>query len=381
MQRLLMTAAVVLFPAYEALAEDLSAGLKPEQLNEIRAAVDRGIQFIATQQNADGSFGEVSQAPECTTSFVVLALLSRGHQPGQGRYGRLISRAIEWLLAIQRDDGSFSIQPRSRLPDWISHPLTGVALCEAYSSGTSSDRTSEAIKQALAYSRETQQKPKLFPSYAGGWHYGKNADQRRPQWSTLSPSCWELYFMRSAHSAGFRVQQTSVDEGLGFIARCYKPGPLIAGNWGARRLPVGADQGVFFWYPKPPPGHPIWADTDTTAAAMLTFQLHRKREDPMVLKAADWLAKQPIAGQGMVPSFYYTCYITSHAMAQVGGEPWQSFYPQVVNILLPYQDPNGNFRIALVQPWKKFVQRPSRTTALSILCLTLPDQLLPIHQR
>ena len=112
----------------------------------------------------------------------------------------------------------------------------------------------------------------------------------------MNESCFELYFLRLAHNAGFEVPQTWVDEGLGFIERCYKPGPLIVGT-GGRRLPVTPNQGVFYWYPEPPPGEPIWAGTDTTATAMLTLQLHGRRQDQMVLKAADWAVSQPIADQ------------------------------------------------------------------------------------
>jgi hypothetical protein len=102
----------------------------------------------------------------------------------------------------------------------------------------------------------------------------------------------------------------------------------------------------------------------------------------MVLQAADWLVAQPVADQGDGGHFYNTCYQTSQAIAQLGGEYWQNFYPRVVERLLGYQDPAGNFREDRWQPFRtKSKQGPTHQTALAILCLTLPDQLLPIHQR
>jgi hypothetical protein len=268
------------------------------------------------------------------------------------------------------------------LPHW-THAETGITLCEAFgfTSGIQSERASSAIRNALSFSRQAQQTPKLSPSYNGGWgYYRGNAGNEQPKWSDVRSTSWELYFMRSANNAGFKVPQAWIDEGLAFIERCYKPGPLIAGNWAGRRLPVRPNQGVFFWYPQQPTGESIWADTDTTAAGILAFQLHGRREDAVVRTTAEWVFEQPIADQGQVPSFYYTCYITSQAIAQKGGKHWESFYPRLVRVLLPYQDPDGHFRLDRFLPWSQ-EPGPANYTALAVLCLTLPDQLLPIHQR
>jgi hypothetical protein len=141
---------------------------------------------------------------------------------------------------------------------------------------------------------------------------------------------------------------------------------------------------VFFWFPERPPtgSSPTWADTDTTAFGILALQLHGQRETPMARNAAEWIVEQPIADQATVPEFYDTCYITSCAMAQVGGKSWERFYPRLVGTLLPYQDASGEFRLDRSLWWSKEPARGSvNNTAVAVLCLTLPDQLLPIHQR
>ena len=119
---------------------------------------------------------------------------------------------------------------------------------------------------------------------------------------------------------------------------------------------------------------------------MLALQLHGRRKDPMVQSTADWIMAQPISRPGDHTRVYYGYYFTSHAMAQAGGKYWDNYFPRLVRRLLPFQDPDGSwragprYRAADHPPSEETLGRPYNT-AIAILALTLPDQLLPIHQR
>lgn len=358
-------------------AEDLTAGLSPEQLREIDAAVDRGLRWIAGQQNADGSFSDNSGPATLPSAYALMAFLSRGHQPGRGKYGRCMSRAIDFLAATQRDDGSFSARSPDQKPKSYTHALTGLALCETYGamSAQQAERVSVAIQRALMYSRKVQLAPKLDPAYEGGWFHG-DQDWRL---SSSTETCWELTFLRSAHNAGFAVPHEWIDSGVKFIEGCYKPGPLLVGT---RRVSVGSDHGVFYAFPIPPPGRRHWANFNTTAAGMLAMQLNGRREDARVQKAAAWFADAPVPSQNSIPRFYFGCYMTSQAMAQSGGEHWNLYFPRLVDRLVPHQAAAGHWRLDGYIGWgDEDKLGPVYYSALAILCLTLPDQLLPIHQR
>jgi hypothetical protein len=373
---------VLAFPTHMALAEDLRAALSLEQQQGTNESVDRAMKWLSSQQNADGSFSDSEGPAERATGYVVLAYLSRGHQPGQGPYGRQLSRAIDWLLSIQRADGSFCTRSPEDLPLKYTQPLDALALSEAYGSaaGTQSERIGNAIELALANSRRMQQAKKLFPSYHGGWNYGGTIDKNYSHLSNMQATSWELVFMRSAHNAGFTVPQQWVDDALGFIVRCYKSGPSIESD---RRLPVRPEQGVFRWWPQPNPGEPIWANFGTTASGMLPLQLHGRRDDPMIRKAVSWLVEHPVPQQGTMPDFYYSCYMTTQAMSQVGGQQWKTFFPKLVRVLSSHQDADGRFRLDSTLPWENYARLGGSVfyTSTAVLCLTLPDQLLPIHQR
>ena len=365
-------------------AEDLSAGLTPDQLEAIGTSVDRGLQWLSVQQNADGSFNGSDGSPDMhATYYATLAFLSRGYQPGEGPYGRQMSRAIDFIISTQRADGSFCPKPAEQMPLGNTHALGGLVLSEVYGSTSheQAEAIGHAIRRALVYSRQIQQTPKFYPEYQGGWEYGDEQGDSRADYACIAVTSCELAFMRSAHNAGFDVPQVWVDEGLDFIQRCYKPGPNIVGD---RRILVHAEQGVFFYRPRLLPGVPYsyFANFNTTAAGMLAFQLHDRRDDPMVHTAADWIAGNPIPRQHETPHFFYGCYIWSQAMAQAGGKYWKSYFPRLVQRLSEHQDLDGHWRLDGYIGWGGEDKRgPAYCTSLAVLSLTLPDQLLPIHQR
>src|SRR5687768_4451464 len=62
-------------------------------------AIDAGLAYLARNQNPDGSFGTGQHAGNVAiTSLGGLALMSGGHQPGRGRYGRNVTDAVRNIL-------------------------------------------------------------------------------------------------------------------------------------------------------------------------------------------------------------------------------------------------------------------------------------------
>src|SRR5207249_11694727 len=66
---------------------------------ETQAAIDHGLGLLARVQLDDGSFSDrYSGASVGITALAGLALMAGGHQPGRGRYGRTVSRALDYVL-------------------------------------------------------------------------------------------------------------------------------------------------------------------------------------------------------------------------------------------------------------------------------------------
>ena len=66
-------------------------------------------------------------------------------------------------------------------------------------------------------------------------------------------------------------------------------------------------------------------------------------------------------------------------MYQLGGKHWAQFYPGASRTLLDNQFPNGSWPADANMNDGKFGN--AYTTALAILALSVPNQLLPIFQR
>jgi hypothetical protein len=103
----------------------------------------------------------------------------------------------------------------------------------------------------------------------------------------------------------------------------------------------------------------------------------------MARAAGAWILRHPFkeygAFVGPFDRFHYGAYYCSQAMFLLGGKYWSDFYPPMADTLLANQNPEGSW-----PPEQKFndgLFGSEYTTALSVITLTTPYQLLPIHQR
>jgi hypothetical protein len=358
-----------------AKSSNLSSALAAADWVRVETSVDRGLEWLALQQAEDGRFPGDDPFQPAITSMAVMAFLSRGHLPEQGRYAQQLSKAIDFVLSTQRRMGEFSLLPveppaTHLMPGQTStynHSIAGLMLGEVYgmTSGPRSRRIEVALHRALTYHRDVQVRKKRVASDLGGWRYGfpdgPDAD------SDLSVTGWALMFLRSARNAEFDVPRQQFDQGLDFVERCYEPDTKQH------------EQGVFRYRPvasEPPnPGHLTLANT---ASAMLSLLLGGRENKESVIVGTRWFMAREYPRPGQIGYFYLSTYYSSQAMAQVGGDAWNKVFPQIARNLLDEQAANGCWPSAAVAE-RKFGS--AYTTSLAILALTPPYQLLPIYQR
>ena len=274
------------------------------------------------------------------TSLAVMAFLSRGHLPGQGRYGQQINRAIDIVLDQQSRRGYFSLlagravgrapetaanahlQPLHRRPDagrGLRHDLRRAIA-----------RIEEALAKALVFSRSVQTRQKQHPDEAGGWRYAypDSPDAN----SDLSVTGWALMFYRSARNAEFEVPKQYFDEGLDFVERCYVTDP------------ADREEGIFRYRPSTVQANarPTLANT---GSAMLDADARRPPRDgdgPRRASIGTLPRNYPAADKA--GHFYLAAYYSSQAMAQVGGATWNRVYP--ANCRAASQGANAQRRLA-----------------------------------
>ena len=352
---------------------DAADVLSPAQWEGVDRSVDRALAFLAKQQGADGTFPTYQTGQPGVTSLGVLAFMSRGHLPGKGPYGAQLDRAIDFVLSTQRDTGLFSyVQAHHGRTTYAgasqtalyNHGIAGLMLGEVYgmTTGDRHERIRAAIIDAIAFTREYQIEYKRFPDEKGGWRYMGDQISGSPT-SDMSVTGWQLMFLRSARNAGFEVDTQYVDDALVYVRRSFDPrarGFLYALHGSGQRT----------------------VSRGTTGAGILSLSLAGEHESDLAQRAGRWLLTQSFqnynAHSSHLDRYHYSAYYCSQAMFQLGGEYWVRFYPPLAQTLIRHQNADGSW-----QPEGGLDSKFGNvyTTALTVLTLTPPYQLLPIYQR
>ncbi len=350
----------------------LAAALPEGRWKQVESSVDRALAWLASQQAADGSFQTAPAGQPAVTSLCIMAFLSRGHQPGYGPYGAQIDKAIDFVISCQMPDGLFSYLPpeamhidkRPSHTAVYNHAIAGLMLGEVYGhvTGQRMRDAKTAITRALQFTRDLQTRPKAAYD-KGGWRYLRIYSARND--SDLSVTAWQLMFLRSARNAEFDVPQRFIDDAMGFVHRCWNPAESM------------------FDYEIGPDGGAGRATRGVTGAGIVSLSLAGEHQTAMAQMAGNWLLAHPFRGvgetYGTTDRSFYSMYYCSQAALQLGGRYWQGIFPPIVNTLLSSQNPDGSWQPEFSENDAMFGSCYS--TALAVLALTPPYQLLPVYQR
>lgn len=342
--------------------------LSPEQRQLRDKSVDRGLAWLAMQQQTDGSFRTRDIGQPAITSLCVLAFLAQGHLPGEGRYGENLNRAIGFVLSCQQPDGVFAkvapTMPAAKLnashTSNYNHTISGLMLAEVYGMSRSdlNRRIRPALEKAIAYASQRLPQPKHLSVDEGGWRYRTHFPRND---SDLSVTSWHLMFLRSCKNAGFQVPEYLIDEALRYVGRLYHSNP-----------------GTFVYSANTPSITRAMA-----GAGILSFTLGGRHGDERTEKAGQFLLRHPF-NRYNVPDFegeryFYSAFYSSLAMFQLGGRYWREFYPVLARTLVGNQGRDGSWDRDCRDVDSVFGS--TYTTALAILAMSPPNQLLPIFQR
>lgn len=341
--------------------------LDAAQWARLDQSVDRGLEYLATQQEPDGSFKTLEAGQPAITSLCVMSFLSRGHVPGRGPYGESLNRAIDFVLSTQQGNGLLYGLPISA--GWerydgshtaiYNHAIAGLMLAEVYGMTNKplQDRLRVAVENALKYTRECQVAPKRMPADKGGWRYLREYSAND---SDLSVTSWQLMFLRSARNAEFEVPEQYIDEAMTYIRSCFDDLQATFIYAESERRPSGGIVG----------------------GGILSLALGGEHQTQIAHLAGDWILANRYRsyngpGQHGMDRYHYSTYYCSQAMFQLGGDYWAEFYPDMMNTLLDNQQPDGSWEPEAIMDG---TYGSAYTTALAILALTPPYQLLPLYQ-
>ena len=352
--------------------------LTPQEWERVDASVARALAWLVAQQQPDGSFPTLDTGQPGVTCLCMLAFMAHGHLPGEGPYGEQLERAGDYALNCQKPNGlvtligpeeptiSRAIVHEIGVTTAYNHGISALTLSELYGMRSAdADRLKNAITLALGATLEMQRWPKDREVDLGGWRYIDSFDDKD---SDLSITGWQLMFLRSARNAGFDVPEESIDDAVNYVRRTFTP------RYGA--FCYAADESIDF------------RSRGMAGAGILALAHAGFHNAPEATRSGEWILRynfhdynqiEPFLQDWKNDRYHYGLFNCCQAMYQLGGHYWQQFFPGAVKTLLANQQADGSWPAENHHHDAQFGN--AYTTALVLLTLGAPNQLLPIYQR
>ncbi len=350
------------------VATEALGDLYPESLwPEMQAAADRGLSWLAQKQDSAGYWQAdvghkqrdkylilrsaeqneaLGQGHIGVSALAGMAFLAGGHLPDRGKFGQVVRRTVNYVLAQVNDNGIIS-DGGTRM---YSHAFATLFLAEVHGMGAENE-IREGLEKAVHIIIDSQ-------NAQGGWRYNafsKEAD--------LSVTVCQLQALRAARNIGIKVPKATIDRAVDYVMRS--------------RTTRGRGKGLFFYkiagrgaYEK----NQQYAINAAALTALFSAGVHDENIFDPVLgfleaeypRVANWYPDHYFYWYGN----YYAC----QAFFQAGGVRFRRWFEALSRDLLRFQRSDGRW-LNRTGPGDPF------STAVACLMLQIPKQYLPIFQR
>jgi len=378
------------------------------------AAVLEGLRWLMRHQEADGSWSAAtlhthcSTAPACippdpaldhtfdtgmtalallaflghglsTTSLATIGDRAMGEAPRPA--GEIVKSGIGWLLARQKDDGSFSdAGARFELPE--NDTLPTMALCEAYGLSRGNTKLKRQGQLALDFVLAAQRRTADGAPWGFGIGSWSDIEARAARGEIdaetlaaerascdLSITCWAVMALKSAESCGFDVPAEALAGALAFAVEATAKEASVDG---ATAIVDAQDRFA---------AH----SARRSALGMLVRAFAGGDvDDPFLRRAADEIASDvPHVTKDMLSVDFYYWFFATLALNQYDGPDspradkgllWERWNDGLVDALLPLQDDSKKRDVCSRGGWLQEARGNRRgralyNTALNVLTL------------
>ena len=291
------------------------------------AAVSRGLRWLASVQNRDGSWSldkydrshrSSNRGDALGTSLALLPFLGAGQTHEVGKYKQTVAKGLAWMIKNQRENGDLRAGFHGEA-GMYAHGQAAIVLCEALAM-TGDEQLRDPSQRAIEFIEEAQHRQ-------GGWRY------RPGQSGDTSVLGWHLMALQSARAPQMGLD---VDPDVLRLADYYLDQAVFKGR-GRRREFSNMPLGSLYTY-QPRQGS---ATPSMTAEAMLCrMYLGWRRNDPRLVAAVNWLSEEhpPSVSEKNVYYWYYATQVMHH----YGGQRWENWNRKMREILVGTQEKKGS---------------------------------------
>lgn len=328
---------------------------------ECETAVERGLKWLQSTQNPNGSWGRGQYVP-AYTGLGLLSYLGRCETPMSLKYGETVFNAITYLIDVgMQNDGRLTDDAANK--QWsYEHAIATYALAEAYTFckqlGIPIPHLNEITKKYGQFIIDNQ-------NANGGWAYSYTKQGGHVDSSVTG---WQMQALKALEYTGINFDGLARAANRG--AEYMESVQNANGGFGYRNAnaPAGRGQNYF----------------TMTGGGVLSLQLWGKGQTSSVRNGVSYIEEHSRFTYDGRYADLLGLYYETQAMMNRGGEPWRKYNAMFRDELLKGQDSDGSWRrpatqadgpIRAVAP--RFVQSIHYRTCLAILTLETYYRFLP----
>ncbi len=329
------------------------------------AAVARGLRWLASVQNTDGSWSLKNYARHASaknkgdcmgTALALLPFLGAGQTHEWGIYQKTVAKGLNWMIRNQKPDGDLRAGLRTEA-GMYSHGQATIVLCETLAmTGDQQFRT--PAQRAIDFITAAQ-------GTDGGWRY------RPGQTGDTSMLGWQMMALQSAKLSGMNLQ---VDpDTLAGAGRFLDSVSVRRKSGFTSHQPAG----TFYGYQRNRPPTEVM----TAEALLCRMYLGATRDDARVAAAVKWMSAKQFPSRKKKNVYYW--YYGSQVMHHYGGRHWRNWNQQVRTLLLESQQTDGQHAGSWNRQGFRWGSQGGRiyTTALATCTLEVYYRHLPLFRK
>ncbi len=325
------------------------AAVGKDQDERVKKAISRGLDWLAKNQNRDGSWvASNGQYPTAMTGMAGMALIAEGSTTTQGKYSANIRRAVDFLVARSNPETGLIGDGPSDNRYTYGHGFAMLFLSQALGEEEDRDRRRTLVKvltKAVEFTGNAQ-------TSSGGWGYVSARDGN--DFDEGSTTITQVQGLRACRNAGIPVPTQIIEKAIKYIRNCTNSDGGVqysSKSGGGSRPPI-------------------------TAAAIACLFNAGQYDSKYVPKLLNYCRRNPQLNNpsnGGGGHWHYAHYYYSQVMYRQAGDEWDTYRKQMFAKLVNEQAQNGS--------WSQGYVGGVYTTSINLTILQLENAYLPIYQR